>query len=548
LVFLSGEAKKLEISRVFLRFRGINLNSATATTEGFRVKRSIRKRLENRKRRIERRLARRRKRQAKKTGSGRPVLDAGPAKYDLSQRTWGCAYGGVPMIVKLAEEVELMDAINGHLHLLKLWSPYSEADHVMNFAINALCEGRCLEDMELRRNDEAFLDAIGAETIPDPTTAGDFCRRFTEGDVRSLMDAVDQARLNVWSRQPDEFFDEAVIDADGTLVVTTGECKQGMDISYKGTWGYHPLVVSLANTQEVLSIVNRSGNRPSEEGAAAELDRAIDLCRRGGFRKIRLRGDTAFSQTQHLDGWHEEGVLFQFGYDAYPNLKKIAENLPDSDWKRLVRPPKYTAQTDRRRRPRNVKRQVIREREFLHLKLKSEQVAEFEYQPTACRQSYRMIVVRKNISQEQGEAVLFDKIRYFFYITNDWDSTPAEIVFGCNDRCDQENLIAQLAGGLRALTAPVDNLVSNWAYMVMTSLAWTLKAWAGLLLPISPRWKDSHLEERQTILRMEFRTFVNHYVKLPVQVVRQGRQTKLRVLSWNRHLPAFFRLCTELKC
>ena len=509
---------------------------------------SIKQRLERGKRRIERRLARRRKRKAKKTGFSKPVMNTQRVKYELSGRSRGVVYGGVPLLHRLAEQVGLVQAINRNVPLLKFWLPYSEADHVLNLAFNALCEGTCLEDIELRRNDEAFLDALGAETIPDPTTAGDFCRRFTPESVRRLLDAIDEARLNVWGRQDAAFFEEAVLDADGTLVVTTGECQEGMDISYKGTWGYHPLVVSLANTGEVLSIVNRSGNRPSEEGAAAELDRAVALCRRGGFRRVRLRGDTAFSQTEHLDRWDEAGVLFQFGYDARPNLEGIARNLPQSAWTPLRRPPRYEVQTEPRRRPQNVKRQVIREREFLHLELKSEQVAEFDYRPTACRQTYRMIVVRKNISQERGEAVLFDKVRYFFYITNDRERSAAEIVFGCHARCDQENLVAQLAGGVRALAAPVDHLVSNWAYMVMTSLAWTLKAWAGLCLPVAPRWREKHEGERRRVLRMEFKTFVNAFVKLPVQVVEQARRTVLRVLSWNEHLPLFFRLCSVLRC
>jgi hypothetical protein len=241
-------------------------------------------------------------------------------------------------------------------------------------------------------------------------------------------------------------------------------------------------------------------------------------------------------------------VVFQFGYKAYAKLEEIAENLPKSDWTKLRRPPKYEVQTSRRRKPRNVKRRVIREREYVHLELKSEQVAEFDYQPTACSKSYRMVVVRKNISREQGDARLFDEIRYFFYITNDRDASAAEIVFGCNDRCDQENLIAQLSGGVRALAAPVDRLVSNWAYMVMTSLAWTLKAWAALLLPTGGRWADQRRQVRRRVLRMEFKTFVNSFVKIPCQVVEQGRRTLLRVLSWNEHLPTFFRLCIVLRC
>jgi hypothetical protein len=512
------------------------------------VKRSIKQRLEQRKRRIERRLDRRRRRNAKKTGFTKPVMNTRAIKYELSQRSRGVVYGGVALLHRLADNVGLVQAINGKVNLLKLWLPYSEADHVLNFAFNGLCEGTCLEDIELRRNDEAFLDALGAETIPDPTTAGDFCRRFTKTSVRRLMDAINEARLNVWSRQNEEFFEEAVLDADGSLVITGGECKGGMDISYKGTWGYHPLIVSLANTGEPLSIVNRSGNRPSEEGAAAELDRAMALCLQAGFRKVRLRGDTAFSQTEHLDRWDYAGVRFQFGYDAYPNLKEIAEKLPESAWQKLQRPTKYDVKTGRRRKPQNVKRRVIRQREFLHLELKSEEVAAFDYRPTACKKTYRMVVVKKNISREKGEAVLFDEVRYLFYITNDRDASAAEIVFGCNDRCDQENLIAQLAGGVRALAAPVDHLVSNWAYMVMTSLAWTLKAWAALLLPTGGRWSEKHQRVRRRVLRMEFKTFVNTFVKLPCQVVEQGRRTLLRVLSWNEHLPTFFRLCTVLRC
>lgn len=510
---------------------------------------SIARRLADRKRRIKKRLERanREKYQRSAVDAG-PVLDPPGVKYELADKTRGIAYGGVGLMLKLAREVGLTEAIDRRLHLLKLHLPYHESDHVLNLALNALCDATCLQDLELRRNDEVFLDAVGADSIPDPTTAGDFCRRFAESDLDDLRRAIDDARLNVWRRQPEEFFAEAVIDLDGTLVVTTGECKAGMDISYQGTWGYHPLLVTLANTGEVLNLVNRSGNRPSEEGAAAEADRAIDLCRRAGFRQIRLRGDTAFSQTQYLDGWDDEGVLFQFGYDATPNLEEIAENLPASAWQKLTRPPAVARAGPRRRRPPNVKRQIIRRREFLHLELKSEQVAQFDYRPIACKRSYRMVVVRKNITQEKGEKRLLDEIRYFFYLTNDRPPPRRQIVFGCNDRCDQENLIAQLAGGVRALAAPVDNLVSNGAYMLMTSLAWTLKAWAALLLPVEPRQREEHVQERQTWLRMEFKTFLNAVLRIPCQIVRQARRTIYRVLSWNPHLRAFFRLCQVLRC
>jgi hypothetical protein len=341
---------------------------------------------------------------------------------------------------------------------------------------NALCDGTCLEDIELRRNDEVFLDALGARRIPDPTTAGDFCRRFKSEDVHTLLDIVNDIRKKAWAAQPDEFFAQARIDADGTLVDTTGECKQGMDIAYNGTWGYHPLVVSLANTGEVLSLINRSGNRPSHEGAAVEIDRAIRVCREGGFRQILVRGDTDFTQTEHLDRWDGDGVQFIFGVNATAHVHVLADDLPASAWQTLTRPPRYEVKTDPRRRPENVKEAIVVEREFQNIRLIAEDVAEFDYCPSACRKSYRLIVVRKNLSVEKGEQVLFDDYRYFFYLSNDRTSTAAEIVFRANDRCNQENLHAQLKHGVCALQAPLDTLVSNWAYMVMTALAWNLKA------------------------------------------------------------------------
>jgi hypothetical protein len=306
-----------------------------------------------------------------------------------------------------------------------------------------------------------------------------------------------------------------------------------MDYSYKGGWGYHPLLLSLAQTSEPLYLVNRSGNRPSHEGAAERFDQAIALCRRAGFRQITLRGDTDFSQNEHLDRWDEAAVRFIFGTDAMANLVKRANRLGASVWQRLKRTPAYSPRTEPRRRPEKVKEKIVVERKFENLRLVSEDVADFEYTPTACRKTYRMVVVRKNLSVEKGQKVLFDDIRYFFYISNDFKASVSEIVFEANDRCNQENLIAQLGGGVHALNMPVDNLVSNWAYMVIASLAWTLKAWFALLLPEIGRWAAKYQAEKKAVLRMEFKTFLNAFVRLPAQVIRAGRRIIFRLLSWN---------------
>jgi hypothetical protein len=512
------------------------------------VKVKIRRQLNRRKRRIERRLDK-----FNLQGCERPMFTAANIRYEISERDRGIAHGGIGAIHALANRLGLAEAIDRRLVLFKFHLPYHESDHVLNMAYNALCEGTCLEDIELRRNDEAFLNAVGARRIPDPTTAGDFCRRFRDcGPIRSLQSAFHDVRVKVWAEQPKAFFEQAIIDMDGMLVGTTGSCKQGMDIFYKGGWGYHALIMSLANTNEVLSIVNRPGNRPSHEGAAAEADRCMAVCFKGGFLRVLLRGDTDFSQTEHLDRWNADPrIQFLFGYDSCPNLKEIAGKLPPCAWRKLERPARYAVATQERRRPENVKNRIVKQRGFDTLRLKSEEVAEFNYRPTACQLEYRMVVIRKNITKEKGELRLHDddEIRYFFYITNDWIREADEIVFCANDRCDQENLLAQLHSGCRALAAPVDNLESNWAYMVMTALAWDLKAWFALMLPEGVgRHRESYRADKVWLLGLEFKTFVQAFVRLPCQIVRTGRRLVYRLLSWNPYQPIFFRLVDALRC
>jgi hypothetical protein len=518
--------------------------SQTENEEGFQVRATIAKKLANSKRRIERRLDK--EKQDDRDGL---LSTAHTIRYEIASRTRGIAHGGIGAIHALARQIGLIDAIDRRLDLLKFYRPYHESDHVLNMAYNALCEGNCLQDIELRRNDEVFLDALGTRRIPDPTTAGDFCRRFNSLDIEILQGTFNDVRQSVWKRQPPSFFDLATIDMDGTLVETNGQCKEGMNIAYDGTWGYHPLVLSLAETGEVLWLVNRPGNRPSHEGAAAAVDRVVKLCRQAGFRQVLLRGDTDFSQTEHLDRWHADGTLFVFGYDATPNLKGIAEDLPVDAWQPLTRLPAYTIQTQPRRHPDNVKEGIVIEREFENRRLGSEEVAELVYQPTACRQAYRMVVIRKNISVSKGEKLLFDEVRYFFYITNITILDREQIVWTANQRGNQENLLAQLHGAVNALKAPVNTLESNWAYMVMTALAWNLKAWWALHLPVcSGRWQERHTEEKRWVLGLEFKTFVQAFVRLPCQIVRTGRKLVYRLLSWNPHQRIFWRLITALRC
>ena len=131
-----------------------------------------------------------------------PVLQDVNSRYELGERIQGIGCGGIGAIHKMVGRLDLAKEIDNRLHLLKLHVPYHESDHVLNIAYNLLCGGRVLEDIELRRNAPTFLSALGTKRIPDPTTTGDFCRRFTSYDVCELTTAINEARLTVWKQHP----------------------------------------------------------------------------------------------------------------------------------------------------------------------------------------------------------------------------------------------------------------------------------------------------------------------------------------------------------
>lgn len=457
-----------------------------------------------------------------------PIFSAGNIHYEMSARTQAINYGGLGLAVLLVKSIGLATEIDKSMDLLKRHHPYHESDHILNMVYNIVTGGQCLEDLELRRQDVGYLNALGAQRIPDPTTEGDYLRRFDEQDVIAFMDAINRVRSRVWRQQQSDKRRLAIIDVDGTITETMGETKEKADFSYNGKYGYGPLVVSLANTQEPLYIINRPANRPSHDGAVKVMDRAVSWARDTGFSRVRLRGDTDFSLTTEFDRWTREGVEFVFGIDAHPSFTRIAEGLDEESYRPLKRRPKWSVKTTPRTRPLNVKKAVVRERGYENRRLKAEHVAEVEYTPSKAEGKYRMIILRKNISVERGEQELFDDIVYFFYVTNISrnELTTEDVVRQANLRCNQENLIEQLKNGVKATRLPVAEFVGNWAYMVIGALAWSLKIWLGLVLP--QRLNASQL------IRMEFRRFCDEVMQIPAQVLNHGRRLVFRLLGCNK--------------
>ncbi len=489
---------------------------------------------------IERRQARRNERLSRRSHpqGDSPMMAGSNEVFEVAQRIQATNHGGIGLIHRFVRQLELPKLIDTAVRVFRGPSPYRVSDHVLNIAYNVMAGGRTLDDLELRRQDEAYMDALGASRIPDPTTAGDFLRRFERSQIDDLSEALNVARTRVWKKNAHEFFKRAIIDVDGTIAGTNGECKEGMDMSYKGIWGYAPLLVTLANTGEILYTRNRPGNRPSHEGCFDYLDPAVDVVRDAGFRHVRLRGDGHFALTENFDHWTTREVEFVFGLAAHRSLVGIAEGLDLGSWSPLRRERRRGS---RGRRKARVKRQVIEARGYRHLELAHEEYAEFSYQPGKCSRSYRVIALRKTINVHEGQRLLVPEVRFHFYITNVRSSvlSARQVIREANDRCHQENLIEQAKNGVHALRMPCDTLLANDAYMVMACLAWNLKAWAAQL------WPDK--EAGGELRRMAFRRFAASVIAIPCQIVRTARGLVHRFLSCPTWLPQVMRAHEEWK-
>lgn len=469
-----------------------------------------------------------------------PVLGLSTRKFDVSSNTRVIPAGGLGLVAELVKATKLAESVN-KIGLLSKNLPYYESDHILTLVYNLICGGTCIADSELLRSNQTYLDSLQATRLPGSSTLGDFLRRFDSEAVIRLMESINEARTKVWKQQPPEFFEEATIDGDSTIVPIEASCKEGVGTSYLGVIGYHPLILSLAQTNEPLFIVNRSGNANSPRGATHWFDESIKVCRAAGFRKITLRGDTAFSQVKQLDRWTEADVRCIFGIPMHSNLLEKAVSLPLDAWKPLDRLPKYTVKTSPRGRPWDFRKQLVNEREYPNQRLQAEWIAETRHSFYVRGNPYRVVFLKKDILKMKGQLPLLDEDKYFGFVTNDFDSPAEEIVRQAAKRCNQEKLIGELKHGVHAFKSPVNTLNGNWAYSVIASLAWSIKTWISMLVPADGRWADRRRAEQRDARRMEYKRFLTSFINIPAQIIKAARRVEIRFVGWSPHLPTIFR-------
>ncbi len=432
-------------------------------------------------------------------------------------------YGGLALAASLVRSLGIPGDLNRDLSLLSSHRPFHESDHVLTHVYNLYAGGTCIEDIADLQMSEPVRRILGANRVPDPTTAGDFLRRFDAESLRSLDRVIDQAQEKVWKRRYGKRkAARAVVDLDSCVRPVYGDQKEGTDFTYKGSFGYHPLVISLAGTLECLRLINRSGNEASAIGSEDHLRDLFPMLDRR-FKEVIVRGDSAFAKQAIFDACEEAGHSFAIVSPQQQNFASLFEALPGEAW-RPYRQRKKNELPARKRRKRGPNRRMerARARNKRDLQLKKQWIAEVPYQPDRSNQSYRLIARYQEIEEhEQGH--LFMLTRFRFILSNLPSSVSAQEAMDLTyQRCDQENLIEQLQSGVAAMRMPTGGMLSNAAFMTCARLAHNLKPWlAQLALP-------------QETMRWEWKRFRRAFVYCAARVVHASRQTHVRFASSHR--------------
>jgi DDE family transposase len=453
-------------------------------------------------------------------------------------------YGGLVLAQQFVRRFGVAQCVDQHLRLFKRHAPYCESDHVLALTYTLYADGTCLEDQGALQASEAVRRLVGACRIPDPTTAGDFLRRFrTAAEVEQLSTAIDEIQEQAWSRLPRRVrrrrakHELALVDLDGHIKPLYGEHKEGADFSYDGRWSYQPLVVSLAGSGECLRVVNQPGSARSSDAAAGALRAVLPRVKRH-FRNALVRGDTDFDRADVLQEVIEAQAYFAIGGRVYPNRAALAQALPESAWQPFI----ARGQRGRRSKPArkgrtpNWRQHKVAQRGFRNLRTTGQWIAELSYQPTGLQHPCRMIVRRILIEEQDGQGALFESFRYRLILTNLPRSyTPRQIVDLAYQRCDQENVIEQFGAGIAGWRMPVAEFMGNWAWLQIARLAWNLGKWiAQLALPAE-------------VVRWEWKRFRRHFVYIAAKVLKKGRRLIVQLTDSHRYLPEILAAHTRLQ-
>jgi hypothetical protein len=443
-------------------------------------------------------------------------------------------YGGLVLAQQFVRRFGVAQRLDQALVLFRRHAPYFESDHVLALMYTLYADGTCLEDQAVLQGSEAIRRLVGACRIPDPTTAGDFLRRFKSAqDLEQLSGVGDEVQEAVWSKLPAPVrrhrkkHEMALVDLDGHIKPLYGVQKEGADFSYDGRWSYQPLVVSLAGSGECLKVVNQPGSGHAADGAAEALKEVLPRVKRH-FKSAIVRGDTDFDRADVYQAVIEQGAYFAIGGKLHPNRAALVGAIAEKRWQRFYPRAERNKPSEpaRQRRTPNHRKTKAQQRGYRTLSTLQQWISEIDYQPAAVPFACRLIVRRVLIEERDGQGALFKHFRYRLVLSDLPRSYTAQrIVDLTYQRCDQENLIEQFGHGIAGWRMPVAEFMGNAAWLEIARLAWNLGKWiAQIALP-------------EEVVRWEWKRFRRHFVYIAAKVLKLGRSWVVRLAGSHRCLP-----------
>ena len=470
------------------------------------------------------------------------VLRTPKLHIEVSDRMHATCFGGAALVIALWRKLDGARVVDDRVNVLRRHRPYHESDHVLAQALNLVVGGTCLEDLTRLQHDPAFLRMLGGDRLPDPTTAGDFLRRFDDaanpGSLAALRRAVDELQTRAWARHRKDRKRRrgqrgrlVLLDVDSKIRAFTGNQKEGADLSFKGTWAHHPVLLTCATTQEVVAVRNRPGNVVSSDGAAQMLRENLPRVT-AGLGQAVVRMDAGFETAAVRAACMESSAYFVQAACGRADRHKLLATVANDEWTEWLPPHdrrrgKWPASARERRKGRNLRRECVLRRNKDDKSKGQRWLAEVECRPTQSESACRLIVIREEarLQWSTQQPSLFQHFDYRFVLTNlPRKYTPSDIVDLSYDRCDQEKIICQLGDDIPMWHMPVREFAGNEASLEIARLAWNMGKWLGLLvLPLES-------------IRWEWKRFRSAFVFVAAEVIHRGRQTWLRFSPEHRYV------------
>lgn len=427
---------------------------------------------------------------------------------------------GVVIARNLIRKLGIAEAIDGNISILERHRPYHESDHVLNIVYNFLTGGEALVDIARLREDRSFLKVLGAEGVPDPTTAGDFLARFSDADIAGFQSTLEKIQNNAFSLLDKKRRKRATIDGDSSIHEVYGKKKEGADYSYNNKWSYNALYMSIAETGDMVYQELRSGSTYSSAGAREKLPGIIERLQ-GYFGEMRFRGDSAFYDKEIVKVCNKRGVEFYIVADQTGKLLGRVMEIEEGQWKPFHEgKPQGKGRRNRvqKRKKRKNHKKAVALRRNLTLKVRGKaEVASFEYQPIDWEKPYRFVVKRTEIIDKTHQLYFEDKLCKYAYhiIATNSKKNDAQVMQVAQRRANQENLIKDFKDGLGLSHVPTGFFNANKVYFLIAALAWNIKTWILNLLKIG----DGAV--------MRFKRFLYKWIYRASIVSTTGRNTVL---------------------